>query len=140
MKILLALLLLIPRLSWGKEINLSCEKLYTELYESGKLKQKKSGGQVVFVKIDNNSFYFADNEYGATIHKTTDDYYYIFDKKDSYWKNYLFDVLQGKDGGRGNQYRINRKTGIMEIWGNTSSEYKIGYKNFYQCNVAKNKF
>lgn len=140
MKTILAFLLLIPSMSWGKEINLSCEKLYSELYEAGKLKQKKSGGQVVFVKIYNNKIYFNDDEYGVTIHKSTDDYYYLFDKKDSYWKNYLFDVLQGKDGGNNTQYRINRKTGIMEIWGNTSSVYKVGFKNFYQCNVVKNKF
>ena len=140
MKILFTLLLLIPSLSWGKEINLNCQMLYTDSIDNGKLSKKYDDKKSFFLKIDNNKFYFSGEEYGSTINKTTDDYYYIFDKKDSYWKNYLFDVLQGIDGGNNNQYRINRKTGVLEIWTVVSKKLKFGFKSFYQCELVKNKF
>ena len=140
MKKLLALLLLIPSLSWGKEINLNCQMLYRDSIKNGELSKEYDDKKSFFLKIDNNKFYFNGADDGVTIQKTTDDYYYLFDKKDSYWKNYLFDVLQGVDGGNNSQYRINRKTGILEIWSVTSKKPKWGSKSFFQCELVKNKF
>ena len=140
MKTLLALLLLIPNLVFSKEINLKCKGLYQDSYKAGEITKVDRKDGVVFLKIDDNKFYFDGEEFGRTIHETTDDYYYIFDKKDSYWKKYLFDILEGQDGGNNGQMRINRKTGVLESWSITSKKLKYGSKKFFQCELVKNKF
>ena len=140
MKTLLAILLLIPNLVFSKEINLKCIGLYQDNYKAGELTKVDIKDRILFLKIDDNKFYPDGEELGRPIHKTTDDYYYIFDKKDSYWKKILFDVLEGQDGGLNSQSRINRKTGVLEIWYITSKKLKYGGKRFFQCELVKNKF
>ena len=140
MKIFLSLLLIIPNLVFSKETNLKCKGLYQDNYKAGEITKDDIKDRMVFLKIDDNKFYFDGEELGRPINETTDDYYYRFDKENSYWKKYLFDVLEGKDEGRNQQYRINRKTGVLEIWYITSKKLKYGGKRFFQCELVKNKF
>jgi hypothetical protein len=132
---LILIFFLLPSLAFSKAVNLSCNKLYTELYENGTTKIKKDSDKVIFIKIDNNRFYFSGDEIGTEIHKTTDDYYYYFKDKDSNWQNVIWDLREGSG-----QFRINRMNGIYEYWENIFSETKTGFKIFYQCEVVKNKF
>ena len=136
MKRLLPILLLIPNVVFSKEINLSCERLYSETYQKGiKTDTKKGVGQTYLMKIKDNTFIV--DKMSIPISKITEDYYYYF-KKGTEWKTLYFDMEPGDY-----QMRLNRKTGILEQWANygySDMNRRYALIKVNKCELAKNIF